>query len=571
MGEYFRAVATPVTKEDCMKVLRSAWIKQHGSPPKDGAIRLMTTQWGLETTWGKAGYCYNLGNIRAGKDADYMYIGGNEIIDGKVVWFSADKPSDLAKFRAFRSLDSAAEYYVAFLGRKAPVMEVLKGSCDPLGFVKALRQVGYFTDTVEHYSKTFLKVYKAIEALAVPPPGPVSGYATLTPDPEGDPALRAQKAPAAPAAPSPPAPPALPPPLPVAPAEKSPGAAAARGPLLSRFIVAARLVGTTDAPPHLRVGSAGPAAAPAEPPPPAAPPPPPVEAAPRPKAAERRGARAIFEALPPVVGQEPPEAREEAIWAEVERGNVPAFVNSFMPVTLTDSKGQRATFQVSVDCFAIGTDDDWLRVALSGYYAQKVADLFASFLPTNKIVMEAYKQAAIKLVAHPLDCQSGFHGKWQRSTFAMRLHEDILQGRIPCQRGQKVAEASGRLEPNLGAHAGTCALPPGPHPGILVSGHLKEVILSHEDLSKRLAFWGFFTQEGRPIQRGFGCPHGPGFADYSHGFRLVGPQVDLDGRTVSYEEVVTNPAYATLVFVEGGQPCRPPRYPSVPKRFYMGR
>jgi hypothetical protein len=242
-----------------------------------------------------------------------------------------------------------------------------------------------------------------------------------------------------------------------------------------------------------------------------------------------------------------------------------------MPVVLTDSKGRRATFQVAVDCFAVGTDDDWLRVALSGYYAQKVADLVGAFLPTNKIVLETYRQAAIRLVAHPLDCQSIGQGKWQRSTFAMRLHEDIIQGRVPCKRGEKVPEARGRLEPNLGAHPGACALPPGRHPGVLVSGHLKEVIITHEDLTKRLAFWGFFTKEGRPIQRGFGCPHGPGFADYSHGFRLVGPRVDIDGKMVSYEEVVTNPEYASLVFAEGGQPCRPPRYPPPPKKFYMGR
>ena len=153
----------------------------------------------------------------------------------------------------------------------------------------------------------------------------------------------------------------------------------------------------------------------------------------------------------------------------------------------------------------------------------------------------------------------------------MRLHGEIVQGRVPCNAGEKVPEAAGRLDPKLGGHPGQCALPPGPHPGVLVAGHLKEVILSHEDLSKRLAFWGFFTREGRPIQRGFGCPHGPGFADYSHGFRLVGPEVDLDGRTVRYEELVTSPEYASLVFAEGGQPSKPPRYPPPPKRFYMGR
>ncbi|MEZ4300770.1 MAG: hypothetical protein R3B70_37895 [Polyangiaceae bacterium] len=242
-----------------------------------------------------------------------------------------------------------------------------------------------------------------------------------------------------------------------------------------------------------------------------------------------------------------------------------------MPVEISDSKGRKAVFQVAVDCFAIGTEEDWIRVALSGYHAQKTAEMFGAFLPTNKLVLEIYAQAAIKLSAHPLDCQSKYQGKWQRSTFAMRLHEDIRQGRIACKAGEKVPEAEGRLDPKLGAHEGVCALPPGKHPGVLVSGHAKEVMISHEDLTKRLAFWGFFTSEGRAIQRGFGCPHGPGFADYSHGFRLIGPKVLIDGKEIGYDEVVSNPEYSSLVFAEGGQPCKPPRYPAVPARFYMGR
>src|SRR5262245_30647451 len=104
MGEYLRAIATPVKKEDCLKVLLNAWIKQRGAPPKDGAVRLMATQWGLESSFGKAGYCYNLGNIRASKVSYYMYMAGNEIINGKVVTFSADKPSSMSKFRAFRTI-----------------------------------------------------------------------------------------------------------------------------------------------------------------------------------------------------------------------------------------------------------------------------------------------------------------------------------------------------------------------------------------------------------------------------------------------------------------------------------
>lgn len=285
----------------------------------------------------------------------------------------------------------------------------------------------------------------------------------------------------------------------------------------------------------------------------------------------RRGARAVFATLPDVLGRDSPEQREEMIWAEIERGNHPSFARAFAPVTLSDGKGRTATFQVTVDCFAVGTEDDWLRVPLSAYMAQKLADRFECALPTNKIVFEAYRQAKIPLVAHLLECQAVGGGRWQRSTFACRLHDDILQGRVPCKRGQPLPEAFGRLDPRLGGHDGRCSLPAGPHPGVLVAGHLKEVVINGEDLSKTLGFAGFFPANRRPLQSGVGGPHGPGYADYSHGVRLVARHVELDGRTVDYEDVVTDPANADLVFVGGGPCRRPVRYPAPQGAYYMGR
>jgi hypothetical protein len=283
-----------------------------------------------------------------------------------------------------------------------------------------------------------------------------------------------------------------------------------------------------------------------------------------------RPAREIFESLPSVLGRDAPEQREALIWAEIEKGNVPSFTRNFAPVVLTDERGRKATFLVSVDCFAVGTDDDWLRVALSGYYAQRVADLFDCFLPTNRIVFETYRQAEIRLVAHLLECQAVGGGRWQRSTFACRLHEDILQGRIPCKRGERVAEALGRLDPRLGGHEGRCSLPPGLHPGVLVAGHLKEITVNSADLEKKLAFAGFFLANGKPLQNGVTCPHGPGYSDYSHGVRLVARKVEIDGQMVDYEDLVTDPACTGLVFQQGGPCRRPARYQAPPARFFMG-
>jgi hypothetical protein len=286
--------------------------------------------------------------------------------------------------------------------------------------------------------------------------------------------------------------------------------------------------------------------------------------------AGRRGAREIFQSLPEVIGRDGPEQREGMLWAEIEKGNHPTFTGKLVPVELGDSKGRKARVYVSVDCFAVGTEDDWLRVKVSGYVAQRIADRLGCALPTNKVVFEAYRQAQIKLVAHLFDCQTVGGGRWQRSTFACRLHEEVLQGRLPCKRGSGVPEAAGRLDMKLGAHEGPCALPPGPHPGVLVAGHLKEVTVNGEDLSRKLAFAGFFPANGRPLQKGYGAPHGPGFADYSHGVRLVSRRAELDGKGVDYEELVSDPHYGELMFAQGGPCKRPPRYPAPPAKFFMG-
>lgn len=286
--------------------------------------------------------------------------------------------------------------------------------------------------------------------------------------------------------------------------------------------------------------------------------------------AERRGAREIAATFPEVLGRDGPEAREAMIWTEVERGNYPVWTGTLVPVVLTDRRKRTARVYVSVDCFAIGTDQDWMRVQASGYLAQRIADHFGCLLPTNKIVFEAYKQAKIRLIAHIFDCQTVGAGKWQRSTLAWRLHEDVLSGRVACKRGQIVSNLAGKLNPRLGEHTGQCCLPSGPHPSVLVAGHLKEVTINGEDLTKKLAFAGFFPPNGQPLQKGYGGPHGPGYADYSHGCRIVSRKAELDGKEVEYEDLVTNPANAELMFALGGVCRKPPRYPPPPAKYFMG-
>ena len=575
MADYFLRVATPVTDSDCMQVLKNAWITVFGSPPKDEAVRLMCAQWGLETGWGVQGYCYNLPNIRTSK-YDYTYISGSEKIDGQWVYFDQDNPSDMSRFRAFKTPQDCADAYVDMLARlHKGATSVLQGSCDLEAFSRALSKEygsGYYTDDYDHYTKALERCYDLIESKPLPAAGPVTGYPVLSPDPRGDPSTwpkdeASGKAASAPAAPAP-----------TADAPSAPPTSQAAARILARVEVRATRGGdpvrirvdraSTTAAPSSTTASAPPAAAP---PPKTASPPPATSTAcpPQPKPGEpRRGGRAWMVEIPEVKGRDGPEAREAAFWQEFQKGNYPSFVSLFAPVTMTDKAGRKATFMVSVDYAAIGTDDDWLRMPLSGYHATRVAEAFGCYLPTNKLVMEIYRQAAVKLVAHPFDCQGTGSGTWQRSNVATMGHEDVLQGKTPCKKGQRMPSADGKFNPLLGNHDGVCSIS-GPHPGVLVSGHMKEVILSHENLAERLAFWGFFTSVGKPIQSGFGCRHGPGYSDYSHGVRMVKGDVDLDGQRMSYAELVTNPAYASLMFDSGGTTCPKAGYPSPPPAKYV--
>lgn len=206
---YFLRVATPVAKDDCMRVLANAWTALTGAPPKDDAVRLMCAHWGVETTWGKKGYCYNLANMRTPSKYDYTYISGNEKINGRWEYFDQDHPSKMARFRAFHTPQEAANAYVDLLSRiHKRAFAVLQGSCDVTDFSRALSKqlgTGYYTDDVDHYTRALASVHAIVKSLSVPGGGAVTGYAVLAPDPRGDPSTwpRDQVAGESPPAPAP--------------------------------------------------------------------------------------------------------------------------------------------------------------------------------------------------------------------------------------------------------------------------------------------------------------------------------------------------------------------------------
>jgi hypothetical protein len=219
------------------------------------------------------------------------------------------------------------------------------------------------------------------------------------------------------------------------------------------------------------------------------------------------------------------EERDRQVVAELERGNVPAFLRQLAPVTLaTQAAGapvQAATIWVTPDYLAVGSDDDFLYVPLSYYSAAAVADRFGSVLPTPRMVDAIYEQSAHHLTPAPLPA-----GPLMRSNEYLAKH----QQRIDAQRA---------------------GLPLGE----LISGHKKDLVLSNRlrQLPGRVAIYGWHRAPGEPIQP-LSTIHGARYVDYSHGVRLVSTTVLLDGRPRSIYAALEDSQAAPVLSREGVTP-----------------
>ena len=166
--------------------------------------------------------------------------------------------------------------------------------------------------------------------------------------------------------------------------------------------------------------------------------------------------------------------REQAILAEILSGNVPAFLRTLVPVRLDsrspDGRARSATLLVMPEYLAIGSDQDFLRIPMNLHTALAVASQMGFVLPTRKIVDAIYAQSAFHFSPEPMT-----PGPQMRSTEYYRAHNERIEAQ---------SRARGIL------------------PGVLVSGHKKDVVISPRLTAhpEKLAIYGWHRPNGEPIQ-----------------------------------------------------------------------
>jgi hypothetical protein len=88
--------------------------------------------------------------------------------------------------------------------------------------------------------------------------------------------------------------------------------------------------------------------------------------------------------------------------------------------------------------------------------------------------------------------------------------------------------------------------------GELISGHKKDVVLTNRltSMPRRVAIYGWHRLTGRPIQP-LSLVHGAGYADYSHGLRLVSATALVEGVPTPIFKALSDPVLAPLFSYEG--------------------
>ena len=173
-------VLTPVPLPELLPSLWRAYQAVSGLLPTRTAIELLGAHWALETGWGKACHCWNLGNAKSvpGDGRCWTFFAcGEELTQSMAeryvaadpirvqilrlytlgstamasVRFLPDHPG--CRFRAFETLADGACDYVALLhGRYAEAFRILSTG-DAGRFCDALRRRGYFTADPTQYAR----------------------------------------------------------------------------------------------------------------------------------------------------------------------------------------------------------------------------------------------------------------------------------------------------------------------------------------------------------------------------------------------------------------------------------
>jgi hypothetical protein len=226
--------------------------------------------------------------------------------------------------------------------------------------------------------------------------------------------------------------------------------------------------------------------------------------------------------------------RENEIFTQITSGNVPNFLRKLCPVEVTNvfnGPSNRATFYVTPDYLAVGSDDDYFLTPISPNTAQKIADVTACSLPTRKMVNDIYAAALLKVAPSPIPASAAM------TTLPVFSNHNAI---VKSQRAEYLKDFP---------------------LGTLVAGHQKDIVISAKLVSApgKVAIYGWHQTNGAPIQPLY-LGHAATWVDYSQCTRLVQNAMTVNGTNTTIAQVLADPELCGLLSDEG--PLSNPSYPT---------
>jgi len=221
------------------------------------------------------------------------------------------------------------------------------------------------------------------------------------------------------------------------------------------------------------------------------------------------------------------QIREDLILSECLSGNIPNFLRTFAPVTIT-SGNNSITYLVMPDALSIGNDDDYIRIPTAPGTAQIIANKFDCVMPTKKMVDDIWKASENKILPKP---------------FGAPYDIDII-------RTHRYKWINNKINEQM----------VGKDKSKLTAGGKKNVVLTKDlapnNLNKRVAIYGWFYANGNVIQGLNAAEHNDTYCDYSHSITLISKDVMVNGVIMNFYDVLNDKNLCKLISDEGNYDAR---------------
>ncbi len=165
---------TPLTLDEAIHAFADGYEGAMGGPPTATALACLVGHSALECGRWVALHNYNFGNVRPGRSwtGDICQYRCNEVIDGRIVWYSPPAPgapgygdpNHGSSFRAFASAADGARSQVAFLACSpwlAAAWHAVQAG-DAGAMVDGLHAGGYFTGSPAPYRKAVASIARHV-------------------------------------------------------------------------------------------------------------------------------------------------------------------------------------------------------------------------------------------------------------------------------------------------------------------------------------------------------------------------------------------------------------------------